>query len=1272
MAAHVNCPACQGRIALAEVVEEGRGTCPHCGRAFKVAIPTKPNAARRDSIGIAPEAKSPPAKARAPGGLGRSDAVHHDQHREAPQPHDMAEFADGSELYGLDKPGEAASTVDDLMSGYDLLDEPKSPPLPSSLKLQPALERQTTKPEKKLAKKAARTEKARLDPKLLVGGGIGAVVVLVLIVGGLIAVFSGGGGGKAPGVADVAAGKDIDASGGKPIIVTSVDGSSSKPASIPSLFSAVAPAQSAIPKSRRRKSAKPVDVESSKGRWSIPADPRPSDEVYAYHDDIRIPIEKMHLKDTPELTGPVLADRGAPFAIFMPGWTESPYSVERGKGAGRSTHVVKEKPQPAVPVIDLRTGEAAGEFSWKSPFWGNPRLSPDGMHLVGMDAAPYWLRSQSYPDSIGKIEPNVLFVWKQKQNKPVHKLSIAGVVLWAEFVSNDRLALYISGEQASLQVWEVRTGKSVAEIPLSIAPFKLRTDPAEGRWGWYPMTLIGSSSAGGKYVAVGGVDAISLVSLADEKEVGTFPVTLGEHKHESEYRGVSFAPNGEELMALIDLGGQKMSLHTWSITNGTELRELTLRAGAGGPLAPGPEPNTILAIGYPFVAWGQNFLRSATDMHQGTVLLDATDGRYLARHPAIIRWSESGSVLALGPLVDPQADPAKSSVELPPIGVYATKAVRDVFHEAAGKTDFGLAKRPDPIEPDRSSMRAVSPEPPAAWTPPPRAEKAPPATTDFAYLADRPTSFGAKELAVVNTPRREHRQLYGTLYAYEVVWERYDIRTGKSLGDPLTLWPWAWHPTKHPGEPPRPMAALSPDDQKLALRDPDSLGRIDVWSADGKRIVGFYPESPEADVDWIGWDRQGRLLTVVSGVLTAWEIPSGKAIYEIDGSYSTPVDVSVSEGWLAISATTHVDLIDPIEGICLGRCTVDEVQGSIVDASVSPDSAKLTAVYFPGASSAADQLRAGQVNQTSDDIGDATVVVWDLQSCKAEKMPLRLSKFVLLHWGGPELLVVCDLSIKAYDLRAGLHVMNYGYGGSWPREGLPLLRSPDGRLWAAVESGYQKWGWCSMNVPDSKQPAEELFLRDDREFFAAPKEPVQVEVDAGSPALSSQYGSEIAKEFAKSGYQIGKAGWRLTVSHNVNNSGSSMRRGTTEFAIPKVEYAWQLVDPKGQQVWSNKVEYFFRASGSKYFKKTRTAYDFAPGEQQLTPFEQMEYYDFGNRDAREAIAEELMERGPGMEAMEKLPKLYFKVGDQYPTFPAGFSLPIRKAPDVEQAKGPKI
>jgi hypothetical protein len=38
----------------------------------------------------------------------------------------------------------------------------------------------------------------------------------------------------------------------------------------------------------------------------------------------------------------------------------------------------------------------------------------------------------------------------------------------------------------------------------------------------------------------------------------------------------------------------------------------------------------------------------------------------------------------------------------------------------------------------------------------------------------------------------------------------------------------------------------------------------------------------------------------------------------------------------------------------------------------------------------------------------------------------------------------------------------------------------------------------------------------------------------------------------------------------------------------------------------------------------------------------MEYYDFGSRDPREAMEEEILERGPGVGLLERLPKLLLK------------------------------
>ncbi len=634
-------------------------------------------------------------------------------------------------------------------------------------------------------------------------------------------------------------------------------------------------------------------------------------------------------------------------------------------------------------------------------------------------------------------------------------------------------------------------------------------------------------------------------------------------------------------------------------------------------------------------------------------------------HPAIIRWSDSGSVVALGALVDPIPD-AERANRLPRIGIYATKGVHQVFHEAAGKTEFGLAKRPEPSAADLSSVKTVAAEPPANWSAPPRREKAPAPVSDYVFLSDRPSAFGTQELAVIRTPIKEHKQLYSTVRANEVNWSRYNSKSGQQAGDTVTLWTWGWDPNKPSYGREKPLVALSVDDRMLALRDPASPGRVDVWTADGNRICGFHPDTPKSKIEWLGWNSQGQLLTLIDGVLTAWEIPSGKAIYQIDGGYSLPVDLTVGRDWLALSGGRHIDLIDASAGTCLARCAV-EVRGSLVDISISPDQGRMAAVYV-GNQAAAEMLRSGQPNQTSDDLGDGTVVVWDLQTGKAEKLDQRIVRFALLHWGSPDLLMVADLATKVYDLRSGIVAMTYVIPGMWPREGFPLHRSPDGRMWGAIETGYQTWGWSSMNCPDPAQEQQAISLKDDRDYFAAPREPVQVEIDAGTRAFSQKFGPEIAKELAQCGYKIGKGGWRMVISHAVSNSGSSLLRGTTEIPIPKVTFVWQLMDPKGKEVWRNKVETYFQASGSKYYKKTRTAYDFAPTEKQLAPMERMEYYDFGNKDPKTAMAEELMERGPGLEIAERLPKLFLKVGDSYPAFPANVGFPIRKPVEKEPEK----
>jgi hypothetical protein len=757
---------------------------------------------------------------------------------------------------------------------------------------------------------------------------------------------------------------------------------------------------------------------------------------------------------------------------------------------------------------------------------------------------------------------------------------------------------------------------------------------------------------------------VSLVSLDEQREVGVLPVTLSEHNSHRDYVGIWFTPDGERLTPVTQLGYNRQESRTWSVTTGVELPGVGL--AESGQFLPGPLPDTLVAPGFPFTGWAFDFWTEAADPHKGATFLDATTGRFLTLSHAFARWSPSGPSLAVGPVPDENGETELPlpGVQMPRIFLYATQDYLEPLSQAAGKTDFGLAKRPAPVEPDRSDVELIVPDSPANWTAPPAISRPQP-PTELAHITDRPAAFGSNELAVLRLNWKEHQRQYDSLHTWEVNWERHEVLTGKRAGEPISLWPWARDPNKPFPKPDRLIAALSADDQMLAARDPESPGRVDVWSADGGRLVGFYPFATDSTIDWLGWDPQHRLLTLCEGCLTAWEVPGTKAVYEIDGGYILPIDLAHGREWFAVAARTHIDLIESTSGRCLARCATS-APGSYTDLAISPDGARLAAVCIAD-DTVADGLRKHTVNQSSDQI-DYHVVLWDLKTGKAQSTTRPLSRYALLHWGTAEHLGVIDGNATVFDLRAGNPVLNYAFYGSWPTEGLPHGRSPDGRLWAAVESAYQTWDWITTNLPNAKGEQDSVFLADDRRYFTAPDEPIQVEIDCGSSALAEKFGPTIVAALEGRGFRIGEGGWRLIVSHTVDSNGALVS-GMTEIPIPQVDYVWQLLDEQGKEVWRETHSNYWAGTSSQYYTKTRDAYDFAPGERQLSVFEYEEQYDFGMRDPEDAMLEEVLEQGPGVNSLTKLPPLLLKVGDAYHTFPVNLTVETKlpeKAADPNQ------
>jgi WD40 repeat protein len=993
-------------------------------------------------------------------------------------------------------------------------------------------------------------------------------------------------------------------------------------------------------------------------RWDVPADPRPADAPRdRYADGLYFPVEACTVEFNLWLA-PVLADRDGPFALLPPSWPESPYRLDSKLVRSVRTTYIAEKAQPPIAVADLLTGEKAGEFSWRSPFWRDPRLSPKATYLVGPDSRPYWLNNDRASNLVPNIERDALYVWTREADKPARKLSVKGVTHWAGFVDDERLALYVAGEAAVLQVWDVAAGKMAMEVPLSIGTFAApRFDP--NRWNYQPWPGLGALSPGGRYLALGGPSGIAFVSLGEKREVGTIPITLDGNQDRREYQGLAFSPDGAKLLGAFSSSPVKSTLRAWSATTGAPLPQAPLPYGVrlSGALVAGPEPETLLGPGYPVL--GDQPVPIVPAPQPTAQLIDGESGRVLASHPPILRWPDSGPILALAQLKDVPPGPRPPPAGLGPdrVVAYTAEAARARFHDAAGKTEFGAERRPRARDGDRTAVKTEAARPPEAWSAPPTPKVDRPHET--AVLPDWPSSFAGGQAAVIRLEPAKAKAGTTEFKVHAMHWDRLDTRTGKEAGKSVALWPWARNPLKPMagGEWDPIQSALAPDGGRLALRDPDDPARVDVWEASGSRVVGLYPRGPSGRIAWLGWDPDGRLLTVTDGALEAWDIPSGKAALAVEGEFLPPVDVAPGGAWLAVGTSKgHVDLIDARTGRCLGRCAAGS-KGTLADLAIAPGGARLAGVYA-ARWEAADRFRAGRGLRT---LGDEEVelVVWDLKTGRAEAAPLRVRAFALLHWGSDEHVGVFDREGILCDMRGRCPVLAYKFDAAyrWPKEGLPLRRGPDGRLWLGLTEGATTRGWSAMAVPDPKGK-DGKFLAQDREFFDAMASPLRVEIDAGPAANGEKHAQGIAAQLQKRGYTIGPGGWRLRIVHEVADSGGSLSFGKANVPLPKVAYTWQLLDPRGAEAWRGTTHGYFLGIGSKYHSRPR------PGQAAPVPFDvRVEYYEFGGRDVRTAVVEEILEAGGGLTTVpETLPRRLLRAGGEYLQFPAVAEHPLAKAP----------
>lgn len=894
----------------------------------------------------------------------------------------------------------------------------------------------------------------------------------------------------------------------------------------------------------------------------------------------------VHLRNE---ESPLLASLGGPFLI-----------EHRGNFSGQAGRpgVVQENEYP-LEVKDLRTGEVAGRFSWKVPVWPSPkhtvdaRLSPDGRYVVGPD------NQEGVPQT---RKDGLLFVWEREKPEPVGQLKIPGPVLWIDFVADDKVAALTFDQAPVLQVWSVAAPDPELSILLPETEFK-RPDsdvytyqaPEAGDKTYLVDALIGALSPGGRYIALGGATAVHVISLDEGQTAGALPIpqkTLWPNQEPGPhtYQGLAFNDAGDELHVLLQ--AQRGWLLTWSLESSRLTSAAMLRdvSEFRGPPIPGPERGTVVIPDYQFSdgAVVQSLTAAQGSVFSTGAVVETRTGNVLSP----IGWRpirrNGDGVLAMTNLKanpdlppPPWFDPnSEFLTEFDKQHLLETRIVKSAeFDRDTIRAQLATAAtetvRPLPQPGDREGLVAVQPTPPASWTSPPGLP-APPEGLIGAYnVPNTRPLFGDTYVGFVNSyippedpelveqlrfkARSGDQQAAEELSAMVpstrgVVWLRYDLRTGRPEA-PVDLGSLGASETQSIDFARTPVAAaMTRDGARLALRDPSDMARVDIWDATDGLLLSILPYGPDIPVQWVGWSSGGRLLTVGDGRFTGWDVPAGKAAFEVEGGYRLPVCPARGGAWLAVSAGPHIDLLDAEIGACLGRCSVP---GEELDPS-RPTDITLT--------SDGGHLMHFGWRKTQDWDALGVVTAWDLATGTAQptvSVPSAPSG-VQRALDGRRVLAGGIFDLQTQVVYARYMLPTFTTTDYAPYPGGVLPGSPDGRMWAFgpddADPNRSRVMLRPLDFPGYAGDATDLA------FVFNRTTPLVVEVEMGEEGRSRAFGQNLLRSLQAQGFQIGEGGWTLRASCELGPSESflTMKGTGGRVNVPQIVIHWKLYAPDGE------------------------------------------------------------------------------------------------------------
>jgi hypothetical protein len=912
----------------------------------------------------------------------------------------------------------------------------------------------------------------------------------------------------------------------------------------------------------------PAEAVPPKPVWTVKPDPPSADET---------PLVDVVGALTPE-PSLLLASLGGPYAVGVPPDPARARRAKALKGAdGKPGELVSIDKAPHS-VVDIRTGQQAGEFPAAAQVRFASRLSPDGRYLASFEfevqQSPSW-----------KVTKDELVVWSRNAEEPACRWPLPGAVLWADFLAPDRLALYHTTPSPQFVVLDVAKGTPVVTAPLPADEFSAEHDlnPRQDASSYRVETTSGAISPGRKLIALGGRTHIALLQ-ADGQVVGKLPVE--QVYWARNYLGMSFNEDGSQLRALTQQGGGGIYLRVWSLTDGQALHTMRYmidpRAGLAGMLdtvpplqiLSGPEPNSLI-VGDRVVSLAENYVYAELP-YQPQRRLDAN------------------RMLALGTVAEAHnADALSATADFVPRGkslIVAALSQEELLAKAPKVSPAVVASvpkeagPPPPLAGDRSKATTIRLQPPTAWSVKPAAEVARPTGP----LPLWPDAFAESEAAVIDE---------------NLSWKRYDLNTGQTIGEPIELWPGQ----PRPKERVQPMAALARDGKRLALVDPRDLTRVDVWDTSGKRLIGLRPYEGEP-IFWHGWSADGKLLTADGGRLTAWNAQTGQAAFEVTGKFARFMTAPAAEWMLAMTPARHLFFVDTANGQILGHIPAST---SCPEHTLSPDGKML--------------VRLGR---------GLNLQVWDLQTGKRKsevEMPLVPPLLAIggaiqggvrqpdlgVSWIGPRLVLSLtkfpgeqQAGYYLYDLDAHLHTYRFSTDpGTFQNDSL-------GRAWMTSHGGGSE-SWIAPSVPNVGAFNQTVVF--------GPGTTIQVEVDVLGRENSQKTAEKMAASLAARGFKIGRGGWILRADHTISDTLTNINDTLGQrVRVATLGITWRLLDPAGKEAWKGNAGGKFDPFNSKYVVLGSRKTDMALGG--MGGGSTQVRLDYQGKDAATAQLEEILEK----------------------------------------------